>query len=104
MKNYIFDLGNVMVHFWPREMTAAYVEDLVALFELFDGLVFSCPLKFGKRDPTIFRYTLDKFGILTEESVFIEDNAKNVESAQSLGIMAILFQGDPAALRQQLGF
>ena len=199
-KNYIFDLGNVLVHFWPREMTAAYVEDpadidliwpvvfdrlywdpldiggisdeelknachqrlperlwdkadavydhwqehiptidgmpqlvkdikarggkvyllsnisigftekyrdvpeLVELFELFDGLVFSGPLKFGKPDPAIFRYVLDKYDIHAGESVFIDDNAKNVESAQSVGITAILFQGDPAALGQQLGF
>ena len=199
IKNYIFDLGNVLVHFWPREMTAAYVEDpqdieriwpvvfdrlywdpldcggisdeelkaachqrlperlwdkadavydnwqahlpiiegmpqlltelkakgaklyllsnisigftekyrdvpeLVELFSLFDGLVFSGPLKMGKPEPKIFHHVLNTYGLTPSECVFVDDNEKNVQAAQKVGIHAIRFMDDPEDLRQQLG-
>ena len=46
-----------------------------------------------KPDPRIFELALQRFGIKAEETVFIDDNPKNVAAANALGIRGILFEG-----------
>jgi len=46
-----------------------------------------------KPDPRIFELALQRFGIKAEETVFIDDNPKNVAGANALGIRGILFEG-----------
>ena len=46
-----------------------------------------------KPDTRIFELALQRFGIKAEETMFIDDNPKNVAAANALGITGILFEG-----------
>ena len=77
-------------------------EQLADLFSMFDGVVFSAPIKTVKPDKEIFGYLLKKYGLGARESIFIDDNKKNVDAAISLGINGYLFDGDSKALEKMI--
>lgn len=70
--------------------------------EYFDGTVVSAYVKLVKPQPEIYRYTLDKFNLKAEESVFIDDATLNVEGAIYSGLKGIVFHGDIIELREKL--
>ena len=69
-----------------------YVRDLQLRFgyhefdELFHKSYFSFAEHLEKPDPRFFELILDHEGLLPEETLFIDDTAKNIKVAQSLGI------------------
>jgi 2-haloacid dehalogenase len=58
----------------------------------FDGILISGDVGIGKPDPAIFREFLDRFGLIAESTVFIDDSSANVAAARSMGIEAIEFR------------
>lgn len=58
----------------------------------FEGIVVSGEEKTRKPNKDIFKITLDRFHIKPETTVFIDDNLRNIEAAQSLGIHGIHFK------------
>jgi len=78
--------------YWPRIPGAAYFEDTL----------ISADVHLVKPQPEIYRAALDKFGILAEESVFIDDNSLNIEGACNAGIHGIVFHLDAEELRRKL--
>ena len=69
--------------------------------EIFDGMVVSCDYHVLKPDERIYRILLDRYGLVPEESVFIDDNPANAAAASALGIKGIVFTG-AEALRKTL--
>lgn len=67
----------------------------------FDGRLVSGEEKMRKPFPEFYQLLLDRFNIEKEESVFIDDNLRNAEAAQALGIPTIRFE-NPAQLRKEL--
>ena len=69
-----------------------YVRDLQLRFgynefdELFDKAYFSFDIHLEKPDPRFFELILDHEGLLPEETLFIDDTAKNIEAAKALGL------------------
>jgi 2-haloacid dehalogenase len=61
-------------------------------FNTLDGIILSSEVKVCKPNPEIYRILLDRYGLLPEESVFIDDRQENVDAAKNLGIYAILFR------------
>jgi len=57
--------------------------------------------KLIKPDPAIYRLALARWGVAAADTVFIDDNAANVEGARRVGMHAIHFTGEPA-LRAEL--
>ncbi|WP_203258633.1 HAD family hydrolase [Hyunsoonleella ulvae] len=57
----------------------------------FEGIVVSGEEKTRKPYKDIFEITLKRFNIKAETSIFIDDNAKNIEMANTLGINGIQF-------------
>ncbi|GGD10398.1 HAD family hydrolase [Hyunsoonleella pacifica] len=57
----------------------------------FEGIVVSGEEKTRKPYNDIFEITLKRFNIEAETSIFIDDNAKNIETANKLGINGIQF-------------
>ncbi len=57
----------------------------------FDALVWSYQLLMAKPDPAIYRYVLKQLGTLPEETLFIDDRAVNIDAANALGLMGLLF-------------
>jgi HAD superfamily hydrolase (TIGR01509 family) len=62
-------------------------------FRYFDGGLISAEAKSSKPDPAIYKILFDKYSLLAEESLFIDDNEENVRTAESLGMKAILTYG-----------
>ncbi len=56
-----------------------------SFFRLFDGGVFSADEHLCKPDPRIFRLLTERYGIIPEKALFIDDAPANVQSAQDLG-------------------
>ena len=69
------------------------VRPVYPILSLMEDMVISGVEHVMKPDPKIFQLALQRFGIQAEESVFIDDNPKNVEAACKLGIQGILFEG-----------
>jgi 2-haloacid dehalogenase len=70
-------------------------------FKLFDGIVVSGEEKMIKPDKRIYKVLLDRYQLDAEESIFIDDNPANIETARELGFNAILFD-NIANVREQL--
>lgn len=57
----------------------------------FDVLVWSYQLLMAKPDPAIYRYVLKQLGTLSDETLFIDDKAVNIDAANALGMTGLLF-------------
>ena len=67
----------------------------------FEGIVVSGTEKTRKPFPEIYQTTLNRYDLVAEESLFIDDNARNVAAADALGIQTIRFQ-NPEQLAKEL--
>jgi HAD superfamily hydrolase (TIGR01509 family) len=67
----------------------------------FDGAIVSAHERLIKPDAAIFRLLLDRYGLVAEECVFIDDSEKNVAGARGVGMRAIHFV-EPIDLRAAL--
>jgi 2-haloacid dehalogenase len=67
----------------------------------FEGIVVSGTEKTRKPFPEIYQTTLNRFDLAAEESLFIDDNARNVAAAAALGIQTIRFH-NPEQLAKEL--
>ena len=64
----------------------------LAFREEMDGGILSWKEKVIKPDPTIYRLLLERYSLVPEESVFIDDLPVNVEAGRKLGIHGIVFR------------
>lgn len=81
-----------------------HIDDVMrnlGLEALFDSIVVSADIGVVKPQPAIYKAILKDLEVDPEEAVFIDDTARNVDGAISLGIHAILYQ-DLAGLQRQL--
>lgn len=72
--------------------------------DMFDGVVFSAPIKMAKPDPDIYRYLFEKYTLKPEECFFIDDLKENIEAGRALGMDGIVFAGDIDAVKAAVGF
>ena len=68
----------------------------------FDGVVFSVEEKVIKPNPVIYQRLTQRYGLVPQECLFIDDLAPNVAGARAQGWEAYQFSGDAPALRQML--
>ena len=78
--------------YWPRIPGSAFFTDTL----------ISADVHLVKPQPEIYHTAIEKFGILPEESVFIDDNTLNAEGACNAGIHGIVFHQDAGELRRRL--
>lgn len=79
---------------WSAE-TFPYALENYDFFNIFEGkIVVSGTEKLIKPDPAIWEVLLNRYQLKAEESVFIDDNAKNIEVAKSLGFICIHIKED----------
>lgn len=62
-----------------------------------DGAVLSCDVKLIKPGEEIYKYLIEKYDVVPNEAVFIDDTAVNVEAAKKLGINGIVFENKQQA-------
>jgi putative hydrolase of the HAD superfamily len=77
----------------------AYLDERHDFFKLFDGIVVSAAVKLVKPEPAIYEHLRERFDLDFAESVFLDDMARNVESARGVGLPAIRFETAEQARR-----
>lgn len=75
---------------WSAE-TIPLVYAKYDFFQLFDGIVVSGEEKVIKPDPKIYRILLERYNLTAENTLFIDDNSANIETAKRLGVQTIVF-------------
>jgi putative hydrolase of the HAD superfamily len=78
-----------------------YIFEHYTFLNDFDAHVLSHEVGMLKPDAAIYRYTLEKYGLVAERTVFLDDLATNVEGARRVGMQAIHFQ-NPEQARAEL--
>ncbi len=63
------------------------------LENLFQSVIISSEIGFVKPNPDFFKKALDIIDVPVEKILFIDDNQKNTEAAEKLGIQSIVFKG-----------
>lgn len=91
----VYLLSNISTYF------AAHAHEIPVLSEL-DGCVFSAVCGKVKPRAEIFSHLCERFGLIPEETVFVDDNAANIAGANAFGIHGYLFDGDASRLRTYL--
>ncbi len=56
-----------------------------------DGGIFSCDVKVIKPDPEIYRLLFDKYDLVPEECIFIDDHRDNIAMARKFGMKGIVY-------------
>ena len=88
-------LSNISKYF------AEHADEIDVLRE-FETCVFSAVIGMIKPNADIFEYVCEKYVILADETVFVDDNPNNIKGAQSVGITGYLFDGDADKLKAYL--
>ncbi|NCF30834.1 MAG: HAD-IA family hydrolase [Bacteroidetes bacterium] len=85
---------------WSAE-TFPVALDRFEFLHRFEGIVVSGAENTRKPFADIYQLTLDRFDFKAEESLFIDDNLRNVEAASNMGIHTIHFK-NPKELKLNL--
>ncbi len=83
---------------WSAE-TFPIAQKRFEFLKWFEGIVVSGDEKTRKPFKEIYNITLKRFNITPEKSIFIDDNFRNIEAAQQLGINGIHFK-NPEQLKE----
>lgn len=78
---------------WSGE-TFPYALERFSFLQWFDGIVVSGDEGVAKPDPVFYRRLTDRYGLVPEETVFVDDSYANVNAARSVGMKAIHFLND----------
>ena len=84
---------------WSAETFPIALERFEFL-QWFEGIIVSGEEKTRKPFDAIYNLTLERFNIKAENAIFIDDNLKNIETANNLGINGIRFQSPEQLLIQ----
>ena len=76
--------------------------DIIPRIERFHGVIFSVEEGVIKPNPALYRRLTDRYGLVPEECLFIDDNPDNIRGARDLGWQGYLFDGDVPALQRAL--
>ncbi|GGZ68850.1 HAD family hydrolase [Algibacter mikhailovii] len=85
---------------WSAE-TFPIAQEKFEFLQWFEGIIVSGEEKTRKPFDDIYKLTLERFQIKAENAIFIDDNLRNIEAANALGIHGIQFKS-PADLKQRL--
>lgn len=85
---YVYLLSNYPLHMyelhWPK----------FEFFSLVDGYVVSSVEKLCKPDEAIYRLLCERYQLVPEECLFVDDRQVNVDAAVKVGMQAVLFEGE----------
>jgi len=80
---------------WLSELEAS-----MKIYSLFERIFNSYDIGKSKRDITVFTDVIQAMGLVPENTLFIDDNAGNVERAMRAGLGAIHYTGKDAFLQR----
>jgi putative hydrolase of the HAD superfamily len=83
----LFYLSNFPVDVFEEMSTGYY------FFKYFDGGIISAEVKFSKPDSRIYKLLLEKYSLIAEECLFIDDLEINVRAAETVGMKGLITFG-----------
>ena len=86
----IFMLSNTNPIMWHSRIAEEFRQEGLEMKDYFDGIVTSFEAKSIKPDQKIFETAITKCSIKPEETIFLDDSQKNLDSASELGLRTIL--------------
>ena len=69
-----------------------YISRHFSFFGIEDGMLVSYNVGLLKPDPRIYEALFEKYGLVPEECVFLDDSEKNIEGARKAGMQGIVFE------------
>jgi 2-haloacid dehalogenase len=75
---------------WSAE-TLPLAQAKYDFFDLLDGIVVSGAEKIIKPDPALYHILIDRYQIDPRETLFIDDNPENIQTAKQLGFQTLHF-------------
>jgi glucose-1-phosphatase len=69
-------------------------------FKYFDGGIISAEAKLSKPDSRIYKKLMEKYSLLPEESLFVDDLEANVKAAESVGMKGLVTYGSTEISRE----
>jgi 2-haloacid dehalogenase len=75
-----------------------------SFFKHFEGIVVSGQVRMVKPNKDIYELLLTRYGLKAEESLFIDDNAANIQTAKELSFLTIHVNGNQLVREQLLKF
>ena len=91
----VFVLSNISHYF------ADHAQE-IDILNYSDGSVFSARIGITKPDRRIFDHMCKKFGLVPEETIFVDDSEKNIRAAQEFGLNGYVFDGNSQKLKEYL--
>jgi 2-haloacid dehalogenase len=91
----IYALTNWSAETFPRAL------EIFDFFHWFDGRVVSGEEKTRKPFREIYDIVLNRYGLVPQQTLFIDDNSRNIQAAQKLGLVCIQFT-NPETLSEEL--
>ena len=85
---------------WSAE-TISIAYDRFPFFKEFDGIVVSGHEKMIKPNKEIYHLLLNRYNLKAENTIFIDDNLKNIRAAEEIGLLGIHFES-PDQLEKKL--
>ena len=72
------------------------------IINYFDSVTFSCELGVYKPNPAMYKDALAKMGLLSEQTMFIDDYAICLEGAEKAGILPMMIcrENNPRKIEQ----
>lgn len=83
----LYFLSNFPIDIFEEIKTGYY------FFKYFDGGIISSEVKFSKPDSRIYEILLEKYSLIPEECLFIDDLEINVKAAEATGMKGIVTFG-----------
>lgn len=91
----LYALTNWSAETFPRAL------ELYDFLHWFDGRVVSGEEKMRKPYPEFYQLILDRFQLTPQQTLFIDDNLRNVKAAEEIGISSLQFES-PQKLKKDL--
>ena len=85
---------------WSAE-TFPFAQRRFEFLRWFQAIFLSAEVHLVKPDPRIFQCFCERFALIPEQVIYIDDLQHNVEAASRVGMHAIRF-GEPASLHEEL--
>ncbi len=90
------------VYYLSNYSKKAFIEcaDSIDFIPYMDGGVLSHQELMVKPNPEIYKVLINRYGLVPEECVFLDDTPENVEVAKSLGMKGIVFTTKDEAMQE----
>jgi FMN hydrolase / 5-amino-6-(5-phospho-D-ribitylamino)uracil phosphatase len=80
----------------------AWIEERLGLSRYLSWTFVSCDTRVRKPDPRAYELAAHRLGLPPEQLLFVDDRAINCDAARAVGMSAIHFDSDVAALQRAL--